>query len=152
MGLGDTKLISQYDKTKNKRLPEGTGGSTEGQINSLENKQTSVLETLRFNAEANIPFDLYKPQVVTVGAEWIEDEFTDVVNTKAGEGGFGDELTSGDRSQMDSRIASAYVENNMNLSDTTDLVLGLRYDNHSKSGDNWSPSLILPKELAIIGR
>ena len=144
---GDTKLISQYDKTKNKRLPEGTGGSTEGQINSLENKQTSVLETLRFNAEANIPFDLYKPQVVTVGAEWIEDEFTDVVNTKAGEGGFGDELTSGDRSQMDSRIASAYVENNMNLSDTTDLVLGLRYDNHSKSGDNWSPSLNITQRI-----
>ena len=144
---GDTKLISQYDKTKNKRLPEGTGGSTEGQINSLENKQTSVLETLRFNAEANIPFDLYKPQVPTVGAEWIEDEFTDVVNTKAGEGGFGDELTSGDRSQMDSRIASAYVENNMNLSDTTDLVLGLRYDNHSKSGDNWSPSLNITQRI-----
>lgn len=144
---GDTKLISQYDKTKNKRLPEGTGGSTEGQINSLENKQTSVLETLRFNAEANIPFDLYKPQVLTVGAEWIEDEFTDVVNTKAGEGGFGDELTSGDRSQMDSRIASAYVENNMNLSDTTDLVLGLRYDNHSKSGDNWSPSLNITQRI-----
>lgn len=144
---GDTKLISQYDKTKNKRLPEGTGGSTEGQINSLENKQTSVLETLRFNAEANIPFDLYKPQALTVGAEWIEDEFTDVVNTKAGEGGFGDELTSGDRSQMDSRIASAYVENNMNLSDTTDLVLGLRYDNHSKSGDNWSPSLNITQRI-----
>lgn len=144
---GDTKLISQYDKTKNKRLPEGTGGSTEGQINSLENKQTSVLETLRFNAEANIPFDLYKSQVLTVGAEWIEDEFTDVVNTKAGEGGFGDELTSGDRSQMDSRIASAYVENNMNLSDTTDLVLGLRYDNHSKSGDNWSPSLNITQRI-----
>ena len=144
---GDTKLISQYDKTKNKRLPEGTGGSTEGQINSLENKQTSILETLRFNAEANIPFDLYKPQALTVGAEWIEDEFTDVVNTKAGEGGFGDELTSGDRSQMDSRIASAYVENNMNLSDTTDLVLGLRYDNHSKSGDNWSPSLNITQRI-----
>lgn len=144
---GDTKLISQYDKTKNKRLPEGTGGSTEGQINSLENKQTSVLETLRFNVEANIPFDLYKQQVLTVGAEWTEDEFTDVVNTKAGEGGFGDELTSGDRSQMDSRIASAYVENNMNLSDTTDLVLGLRYDNHSKSGDNWSPSLNITQRI-----
>ena len=144
---GDTKLISQYDKTKNKRLPEGTGGSTEGQINSLENKQTSVLETLRFNVEANIPFDLYKPQVLTVGAEWIEDEFTDLVNTKAGEGSFGDVLTSGDRSQMDSRIASAYVENNMSLSDTTDLVLGLRYDNHSKSGDNWSPSLNITQRI-----
>lgn len=144
---GDTKLISQYDKTKNKRLPEGTGGSTEGQINSLENKQTSVLETLRFNAEANIPFELYKPQVLTVGAEWIEDEFTDLVNTKAGEGSFGDALTSGDRSQMDSRIASAYVENNMSLSDTTDLVLGLRYDNHSKSGDNWSPSLNITQRI-----
>ncbi len=144
---GDSKLIAQYDKTKNKRLPEGTGGSTEGQINSLENKETSVLETIRFNTEVNIPLEWYAPQVLTLGAEWIEDEFTDTVNTKAGEGGFGDALTSGDRSQMDSRIASAYVENNINLTDSTDLVVGLRYDNHSKSGDNWSPSLNITQKI-----
>ncbi|OTG79964.1 TonB-dependent siderophore receptor [Acinetobacter sp. ANC 5054] len=144
---GDTKVIAQYDKTKNKRLPEGTGGSTEGQINSLENKETSVLETIRFNTEANIPFEWYAPQVLTLGAEWVEDDFKDTVNTKAGTGGFGDALTSGDRSQMDSRIASAYLENNINLTDTTDLVLGVRYDNHSKSGDNWSPSLNITQKI-----
>ena len=146
-GWGDTKVIAQYDKTKNKRLPEGTGGSTEGQINSIENKETSVLETIRFNTEANIPFEWYAPQVLTLGAEWVEDDFKDTVNTKAGTGGFGDALTSGDRSQMDSRIASAYLENNINLTDTTDLVLGVRYDNHSKSGDNWSPSLNITQKI-----
>ena len=144
---GDSKLIAQYDKTKNKRLPEGTGGSTEGQINNLENKQTSHLETIRFNAEANLPFQWYVPQVLTLGAEWVEDDFTDTVNTQAGAGGFGDVLTSGDRSQMDSRIASAYIENNMNLGESTDVVLALRYDNHSKSGDSWSPSLNITQKL-----
>ncbi|WP_151745762.1 hypothetical protein, partial [Acinetobacter nosocomialis] len=42
----------QYDKTHNKRLPEGLAGSVEGKINNLDDKATSRLETLRFNGEA----------------------------------------------------------------------------------------------------
>ncbi|WP_151810571.1 FepA family TonB-dependent siderophore receptor [Acinetobacter bereziniae] len=144
---GDSKLIAQFDKTKNKRLTEGLAGSTEGAINSLDKKDTSNLETLRFSGETNIPLNIGLPQVLTVGAEWIEDKFKDTANTKQGEGSYGDELVSGDRTKMQSRIASAYVENNMRITDKTDLVLGVRFDDHNKSGSNWSPSLNLTQRI-----
>lgn len=144
---GDSKLIAQFDKTKNKRLTEGLAGSTEGAINSLDKKDTSNLETLRFSGETNIPLNIGLPQVLTVGAEWIEDKFKDTANTKQGEGSYGDELVSGDRTKMQSRIASAYVENNMRITDKTDLVLGIRFDDHNKSGSNWSPSLNLTQRI-----
>ena len=144
---GDTKLVAQYDRTKNKRLAEALAGGPEGSINSDTNRVTSNLETLRFNAETNIPLELYVPQVLTLGAEWVEDEFTDQASTTQGDGSYAEQLTSGDRSKMDSRIASAYVENNMRITDTTDLVLGLRFDDHDKSGSNWSPSLNLTQKL-----
>ena len=77
---GDTKLIAQYDKTKNKRIPESLAGGPEGSPNSFD-KKTSVLETMRFNAETNIPLEIAVPQVLTLGAEWVEDEFNDPAST-----------------------------------------------------------------------
>ncbi len=32
---------------------------------------------------------------------------------------------------MESRIASAYIEDNLKFTDSTDVVLGLRFDDHS---------------------
>ncbi|MDQ2481347.1 FepA family TonB-dependent siderophore receptor [Acinetobacter baumannii] len=148
---GKSKLVAQYDKTHNKRLPEGLAGSVEGKINNLDDKATSRLETLRFNGEANIPFEYYLPQVLTVGTEWVEDRFKDNVSTTQGKdssgSGYGDQLAKGDRSKMESRIASAYIEDNLKVTDSTDVVLGLRFDDHSKSGSNWSPSLNITQKL-----
>ncbi|WP_336078049.1 TonB-dependent receptor domain-containing protein, partial [Klebsiella pneumoniae] len=45
------------------------------------------------------------------------------------------------------RIASAYIEDNLKVTDSTDVVLGLRFDDHSKSGSNWSPSLNITQKL-----
>ena len=52
-----------------------------------------------------------------------------------------------DRTHMKSRIASAYIEDNFKVTDATDLVLGVRFDDHSKSGSNWSPSLNITQKL-----
>ncbi len=144
---GDSKLIAQFDRTKNKRLPEGTAGASEGRINSLEDRVTSTLDTLRFNGEVTVPFKLYVPQNLTIGAEWVEDDFSDQENTKQGDGSYGDNLTTGDRSKMKSRIASGYLENNMKITDATDMVVGIRFDDHNRSGSNWSPSLNLSHKL-----
>lgn len=150
-GWGKTKILAQYDKTRNKRLPEGLGGSTEGKINNLEDRVTSKLDTLRLNGEANIPFDFYLPQALTFGVEWVEDKFTDTAATAQGidqsGSGYGDQLAKGDRSKMESRIASAYVEDNFKVTDATDVVVGLRFDDHSKSGSNWSPSLNITQKI-----
>ncbi|MEN8416707.1 TonB-dependent siderophore receptor [Acinetobacter radioresistens] len=144
---GDSKLIAQFDRTKNKRLPEGTAGASEGRINSLEDRVTSTLDTLRFNGEVIVPLELYVPQNLTIGAEWVEDDFSDEENTKQGDGSYGENLTTGDRSKMKSRIASGYLENNMKVTDATDMVVGIRFDDHNRSGSNWSPSLNLSHKL-----
>lgn len=144
---GKNKLIAQYDKTKNKRFLEGLGGSTEGAINTAENKETSKLETMRFAGEISLPLDAYVAQNLTLGAEWVEDDFKDTANTTAGASNGLDKVTSGDRTSMSSRIASLYVEDNLKVTDTTDLVLGVRFDDHDKSGSNWSPSLNITQQL-----
>jgi len=142
---GDTKLLAQFDKTKNKRIPESLAGGPEGSPNSFD-KKTSVLDTTRFNAETNIPLDIFFPQALTLGAEWVEDKFSDATSTVQADASGLVQLPS-DRSHMKSRIASAYIEDNFKVTDATDLVLGVRFDDHSKSGSNWSPSLNITQKL-----
>lgn len=145
-GWGDSKLVAQYDKTKNKRLKEALAGGPEGSISSADDRPTSNLETLRFNAEATIPFDFVRAQSLTIGAEWVEDDFTDTANTTQADSSGLVDLPS-DRTSMSSRIASAYLEDNIKVTDSTDVVLGLRFDDHSKSGSNWSPSFNITQKL-----
>ena len=142
---GDTKLLAQFDKTKNKRIPESLAGGPEGSPNSFD-KKTSVLDTTRFNAETNIPLDIFLPQALTLGAEWVEDKFSDATSTVQADASGLVRLPS-DRTHMKSRIASAYIEDNFKVTDATDLVLGVRFDDHSKSGSNWSPSLNITQKL-----
>ena len=142
---GDTKLLAQFDKTKNKRIPESLAGGPEGSPNSFD-KKTSVLDTTRFNAETNIPLDIFLPQALTLGAEWVEDKFSDATSTAQADAS-GLVLLPSDRTHMKSRIASAYIEDNFKVTDATDLVLGVRFDDHSKSGSNWSPSLNITQKL-----
>lgn len=144
---GKNKFIAQYDKTKNKRLLEGLGGSTEGAINTLDDKKTSNLNTIRLNGEVNIPFDLYVPQNLTVGAEWIKDDFEDEASTRADDPTAGAVQLPPNRKNMESHIASFYVEDNIKFTDATDVVFGVRFDDHSKSGSNWSPSLNITQKL-----
>jgi ferric enterobactin receptor len=107
-----------------------------------------VLDTTRFNAETNIPLDIFLPQALTLGAEWVEDKFSDATSTVQADASGLVQLPS-DRTHMKSRIASAYIEDNFKVTDATDLVLGVRFDDHSKSGSNWSPSLNITQNLEI---
>ncbi len=142
---GTSKLIAQYDNTKNKRVTEGLAGGPEGRPSSNE-KKTSNLDTYRVNAEANIPFELYVPQVLTVGAEWTKDDFKDPASTTQADN-TGQLITTNNRSAMKSEIYSAYIEDNMHLTDSTDLAWSVRFDDHNKSGDNWSPGLNITQKI-----
>lgn len=56
--------------------------------------------------------------------------------------------SSTDRSPYSkAEIFSLFAENNMELTDSTMLTPGLRFDHHSIVGDNWSPSLNLSQGL-----
>lgn len=153
---GDAKLTTQYDHTKNTRLNEGLAGGPEGVIiGNPPHFEDTHLTTKRLHGEAIIPFFARLPQTLTVGVEYVHDTLTDPANTDEGTatGTVGiNELnaqnyTTGDRSTMTSRIFSFYAEDNMSLSDKTDLVLSARYDHHNKSGGNLSPAINLTHHL-----
>jgi ferric enterobactin receptor len=148
---GDSKSYIQYDETKNKRFDEGLSGSVSGLISNNLNKSLSKLKTLRISSEANIPLNLYVDQVLTIGAEYVKDEFTDTASTGVNPN-FKDPSSvslniPNDRSTMESYISSVFVEDNIQLTNSTDLILGLRFDDHNKSGSNWSPSLNISQKI-----
>lgn len=141
-----SQLTAQFDRTKNKRLTEALAGGPEGSINSSDDRPVSDLKTWRFHGELNIPLHAWRDQNLTLGAEWVEDDFTDTASTTQLDNSGLIQLPK-DRSSMQSRIASVYVEDNIQLTDSTDIVLGVRFDDHNKSGSNWSPSFNLTQKL-----
>lgn len=145
-GWGDSQIVVQHDKTNNSRLNEGLAGSPEGAITSLDVEE-SDLNTWRVAAKVNLPLDTKLAQTVTIGAEYVTDELIDRANTTEGEGSYASFYTSGDRSKMGSTIVSIYAEDNINLTDDTQLALSARLDHHDKTGSNISPSLSIFHQL-----
>lgn len=146
---GDSQTTLQYDQTKNTRLNEGLAGGPEGVIGSLDFEDTR-LKTWRLHSQAHIPLKLGVPQTLTVGAEYVADDFVDTANTDEGtakNASYASAFVSGDRSKMSSRIASVYAEDNLQLNDNTNLVLATRFDHHDKSGGNLSPAVNLVHHL-----
>ncbi|MHB2096151.1 TonB-dependent siderophore receptor [Pantoea dispersa] len=148
---GTSKLNFSYEKTNNTRLKEGSGGSTEGMINS-DTYATSRLESYRAGGEINFPLQLLVDQTVTLGAEWNRDTLNDPASVQATSApgvDFGG--VSSDGSQRDSRnsatISSLYFEDNIAATDSTEVIPGLRFDYHDRFGANWSPSLNLSQGL-----
>ncbi|VEG12695.1 FepA family TonB-dependent siderophore receptor [Moraxella cuniculi] len=140
-----SKLIAQYDYTRNYRQGEGLAGGGEGAFNS-DDKFTSRLKTKRLSGEVVVPFYAAVPNVLTVGAEYVGDDFNDPVSTVMADSSGLVQLPS-NRADMNSRIYSVYAEDNITLGNDTDLVLALRYDNHNKSGSNFSPAMNITHRL-----
>ena len=141
---GKSLTYVQYEKTRNHRLDEGLAGGTEG-LFSDGSMSTSVLEQYTAHSEYNMPTHLAGlDQVLTVGGEWTQSQFTDPnsVGQDTAEGGQVAGVAAKDRNiKAQDNITSVFVEDNINLSDSTILTPGLRYDKHSVTGDNWSPAL-----------
>ena len=146
---GTSLAYLQYEKTRNSRISEGLAGGTEGIFSSTD-FNTSVLRSLTAHGEVSMPVHLGVDQVVTVGSEWVEQKLDDPSsNTQTTTtGGSVPGLSSSDRSSnISSRIASLFVEDNIQLMPGTTLTPGLRVDDHNIVGLNWSPSLNLSHEL-----
>lgn len=138
----------QYEKTKNSRLNEGLAGGTEG-IFANSGFNTIYLGDVLLHSEVSIPFDVLVPQTVTLGTEWNQQKMKDPSsNTQAMMGGDIAGIGSTDRSPYSSaKIFSLFAEDNIELTDSTKLTPGVRFDHHSIVGNNWSPSLNLSQEL-----
>jgi len=147
--FGSTINYLQYEKTRNRRLQEGLAGGPEGSILN-GNFGTIELDTTTAHSELSLPLSGLVDQVATVGAEWVEQRMDDPFsnNQTTTEAGDVPGLINGARdTESSARIASVFVESNMQLHPGTILTPGLRFDHHSLTGSNWSPSLNLSQTL-----
>ncbi|QHB31444.1 TonB-dependent siderophore receptor [Yersinia canariae] len=147
-GVSATSYV-QYENTRNSRINEGLAGGTEG-IFSNNKFSTIKLDNYLAHSEVNLPFEFGVNQVLTVGAEWNDQKMNDPTsNTQTTtEGGNVSGLTgAGRNTRTSAQIASVFVEDNIELTDTTMLTPALRFDHHSTAGSNWSPGLNLSQEL-----
>ncbi|MBD8452129.1 TonB-dependent siderophore receptor [Serratia rubidaea] len=145
-----TNNYVQYENTRNSRMNEGLAGGTEGIFNEKNaGFNDTDLDDILLHSEVSVPFDMWVPQTATLGAEWNQQKMkSSSIVSQALQGGDIDGVSSADRSPYSSaRIFSLFAEDNIELTDTTMLTPGMRYDHHSVSGDNWSPSLNLSQEL-----
>lgn len=143
-----TRSYAQYENTRNSRMNEGLAGGTEG-IFSDSGFSTIQLEDVLLHSEISVPFELLVNQTATFGVEWNQQRMKDgASNTQALSGGNIEGIGSSNRSPYSSaEIFSLFAEDNIELTDSTTLVPGLRFDHHSIVGDNWSPSLNLSQAL-----
>jgi len=147
--FGTSLAYLQYEKTRNTRINEGLAGGTEG-IFANSDFYTTTLDDLTAHGEVNLPLHLGLDQVLTLGSEWVEQKLDDPSsNTQTTTaGGTVAGLSSSNRStNASARIASLFVEDNIELLPGTKLTPGLRFDHHDIVGDNWSPSLNLSQVL-----
>ncbi|WP_369788708.1 TonB-dependent siderophore receptor [Rouxiella sp. WC2420] len=145
-----TSNYIQYERTRNKRLNEGLAGGTEG-IFSTTNQGYSTIDLSDVNAhtEVNIPLELYFHQTATFGAEWNHQTMKDPISdTQTAQGGTVEGLSSTGRSPYSSaNIYSLFTEDNIEVTDSTTVTPGLRFDYQSITGKNFSPSLNLSQGL-----
>lgn len=143
-----TKNFAQYENTRNSRLDEGLAGGTEG-IFASDSFSTIELNDVLLHSEISVPFELLVNQTATFGAEWNQQRMKDPSSTtQALSGGNIDGVSTGTRSPYtQAEIFSLFAEDNVELTDSTMLVPGLRFDHHSIVGNNWSPSLNLSQAL-----
>ncbi|AHG18894.1 outer membrane receptor protein [Chania multitudinisentens RB-25] len=139
----------QLERTRNTRLDEGLAGGTEG-IFSSNNFNSTRLNNLLAHSEVSIPFEMGVAQTATLGTEWNQQRMRARSSTSQSltEGGSIPGVDSTNRDPYSSaRIFSLFAENNAEITESTMLTPGLRFDYHSEAGDNWSPSLNLSQEM-----
>ena len=144
--FGSSQAWLQYESTRNTRMDEGLAGGTEGLFSS-NHFSTAKLQALTAHGEASVRGRWGSlAHMMTVGAEWAHQKFSDPnsMSQAATEGGRVPGIAvRGRSSEISARIASVFVEDNIELTRATLITPGLRLDHHSKAGGNVSPSLNL---------
>lgn len=139
----------QFENTRNHRLREGLAGAPEGSIDASYDFATIKQDSLTAHSEVDIPFFAVFDQIITVGVEWkhqkMDDPASNVQDMAGGQVGGINAVNRPTKSAFS--LASVFVEDNIALTDRTTLTPGMRFDHHSKTGDNWSPALNITHEL-----
>ncbi|GFM83121.1 outer membrane receptor FepA [Pseudomonas cichorii] len=140
--FGTSRLLAQYEKTRNNRLLEGQTGSVDGDISANADKSTSTYDSYLLQGQLDIPLEFLRPQTLTVGAEWNRQELDDPSTMDRDIGTTLPNSAAGSRpTDMDATIMAVFLENNIELTPKWFLTPGVRLDHHDQFGANWSPSL-----------
>lgn len=148
--FGRTSSYLQYAETENARVQEGLVGGTEGIfLTGTPNYLTSLLQDVTAHSEVNLPIRGTWNQMLTAGVEWTGQKLQDPssnsqVNTFGNISGVSN---SGRGADSSANIVSVFAEDNIEVTANTLLTPGIRFDNHTQSGANWSPSLNLTHML-----
>lgn len=146
-----TTSWAQYEHTRNSRTPEGLAGGTEGIFDPKASQKfvDADLSDVTLHSEVNLPLQLLVNQTLTLGTEWNQQKLKDELsNSQTFMGGTIPGFDNSQRSPYSkAKIFSLFAEDNIELTDSTMLTPGLRFDHHSITGDNWSPSLNLSQGL-----
>lgn len=149
-GITTTNFV-QFEKTRNTRLNEGLSGGIAGIFSSSdEGFSTITLYDTNLHSDVNIPFDLWVNQTLTLGAEMNHQAMRDPAsNTESTtSGGSVEGISDSGRDMYSSAdIYGIYVEDNIELTDSTLLTPGMRFNHQSITGSNWSPALNLSQAL-----
>lgn len=149
--FGSSTSFVQYTQTDNSRVQEGLAGGTEGIfLTGTPPFVTNRLEDLTVHGEVSAPIRGRLNQMVTAGVEWASQKLKDPTsNTQATSFGVIPGVSSTGRSpDASAQIISVFGEDNIELTQNTVLTPGLRVDNHSQAGTNWSPALNLTHMLS----
>ena len=139
--FGTSRLMAQYENTRNNRLLEGQTGSVDGDISGSD-KSTSTYDSYLVQGQLDIPLQVLRPQTLTLGAEWNYQELDDPSTMDRAIGTTLPNSAAGARpTDMDATIMALYAEDNIELTPDWYLTPGLRLDHHDQFGANWSPSL-----------
>jgi ferric enterobactin receptor len=140
--FGTSRVVAQYEKTRNKRLLEGQTGSVDGDISAGADKSTSTYDSYLVQGQLDIPLQVLLEQTLTLGAEWNRQELDDPSTMDRAIGSTLPNSAAGARaSDMDATLMALYAEDNIELTRDWMLTPGVRLDHHDQFGANWSPSL-----------
>lgn len=144
-----TNNYIQLEKTRNTRLREGLSGGVEGMFATTDTGfSTITLNDTNLHSDINIPFDLWVNQTVTFGAEMNHQSMKDPTSNSLTTSSTVSGVSDSNRSQYSSAdIYGVYTEDNIDLTDSTRLTPGLRFNYQSITGSNFSPALNLSQEL-----
>lgn len=148
--FGRTNSYLQYSETENARVQEGLAGATEGIfLTGTPTYLTSLLQDVTAHSEVNMPIRGAMSQMLTVGVEWTRQKLQDPSSNSLANawGNIPGLSNTGRSSDASASIASVFVEDNIEVAANTLVTPGVRFDNHTKSGANWSPSLNLTHML-----
>ncbi len=145
----NTMSYIQLEKTRNTRLNEGLAGGTEGRFKD-DSFSTIEYNNFTLHNETSFPLTIVVPQTMTIGGEYNHQKMKDPTsNTQTiTEGGSIPWIKNEARSENASaNLWGVFVEDNIELTQTTMLTPTIRYNHQSESGSNWSPGLNLFQEI-----